>query len=67
MYCSLFACFEELCKLILKCIWKNKGLRNRKKKIKRLALPDFKANKKTAVIKTVQYCHQVIKFASGVQ
>lgn len=43
------------------------SLKKQKKENKRLALPDFKANKKTAVIKTVQYCHRVIKFASGVQ
>lgn len=50
VYCSLFVCFEELCKLILKCTWRGK-------RIKRLVLPDFKANKKTTVIKTVWYYH----------
>lgn len=39
----------------------------RKKKIKTLAFPDFKANERTTVIKIVQDCHWVTKFASGIQ
>ena len=42
------------------------SLKKQKKENKNTCLPDFKANKKTAVIKTVQY-YRVIKFASGVQ
>lgn len=41
--------------------------KKRKKKIKRLAWPDFKANRQTIVIKTMCIVIDVIEFARGIE